>query len=63
MQTVFGSVKKRSASSPPSRPTPLCFVPPKGRAGFASVAITLLIETLPVMSREATRSARAEVAN
>ena len=30
MQTFFGSVKKRSASSPPSRPTPLCFMPPKG---------------------------------
>jgi hypothetical protein len=30
MQMFFGSVKKRSASSPPSRPTPLCFIPPKG---------------------------------
>ena len=29
MQTFLGSVKKRSASSPPSRPTPLCFMPPK----------------------------------
>jgi hypothetical protein len=28
MQMFFGSVKKRSASSPPSRPTPLCFMPP-----------------------------------
>src|SRR5262249_20225525 len=28
--TVFGSVKNRNASSPPSRPTPLCFMPPKG---------------------------------
>ena len=28
--TVFGSVKKRSASSPPSRPNPLCFIPPNG---------------------------------
>ena len=27
MQTFFGSVKKRRASSPPSRPTPLCFMP------------------------------------
>ncbi|MDQ6940115.1 MAG: hypothetical protein M3119_08170, partial [Verrucomicrobiota bacterium] len=26
MQTFFASVKKRSASSPPSRPTPLCFM-------------------------------------
>jgi len=30
MQTFFGSVKKRSASSPPSRPTPICFMPPNG---------------------------------
>src|SRR5213076_3384509 len=27
--TFFGSVKKRSASHPPSRPTPDCFTPPK----------------------------------
>ena len=27
---VLGSVKKRNASSPPSRPTPLCFIPPNG---------------------------------
>jgi len=27
MQTFFASVKKRSASSPPSRPTPLAFMP------------------------------------
>jgi hypothetical protein len=27
MQTFFGSVKKRRASSPPSRPTALCFMP------------------------------------
>ena len=30
MQTFFGSVKNRKASSPPSRPTPLCFMPPNG---------------------------------
>jgi len=28
MQIFFGSVKKWSASLPPSRPTPLCFIPP-----------------------------------
>jgi hypothetical protein len=28
MQMFFGSVKKRNASSPPSRPTPLAFMPP-----------------------------------
>ena len=30
MQTFLGSVKNLNASSPPSRPTPLCFIPPKG---------------------------------
>ena len=30
MQMFFGSVKNRSASSPPSRPTPLAFIPPNG---------------------------------
>ncbi len=30
MHTFLGSVKKRRASWPPSRPTPLCFIPPKG---------------------------------
>src|SRR5438034_11546417 len=30
MQTFFGSVKKCNASTPPSRPTPLAFMPPKG---------------------------------
>jgi hypothetical protein len=29
MQMFFGSVKKGSASSPPSRPTPLALTPPK----------------------------------
>ena len=35
MQMFFGSVKKRSASFPPSRPTPLCFIPPNGHAQVA----------------------------
>ena len=30
IQMFFASVKNRSASSPPSRPTPLAFMPPKG---------------------------------
>jgi hypothetical protein len=30
MQMFFASVKKCNASVPPSRPTPLCFMPPKG---------------------------------
>ena len=46
MQTFFGSVKKRSASSPPSRPTPLCFMPPNGtRRSRTSQQFT---QTVPV---------------
>jgi hypothetical protein len=46
MQTFFGSVKKRSASSPPSRPTPLCFIPPNGtRRSRTSQQFT---QTVPV---------------
>src|SRR5690606_37506392 len=30
IQTFFASVKNRSASKPPSRPTPLSFIPPNG---------------------------------
>src|SRR5437773_440398 len=56
MQTFFGSVKKRSASSPPSRPTPLCFMPPKGtRRSRTSQQFT---QTVPVLIRSATRWAR-----
>src|SRR5207248_8570889 len=46
MQTFLGSVKKRNASSPPSRPTPLCFMPPKGtRRSRTSQQFT---QTVPV---------------
>src|SRR6266853_6927450 len=56
MQTFFGSVKKRSASSPPSRPTPLAFMPPKGtRKSRTSQQFT---QTVPVLIRSATRWAR-----
>src|SRR5215813_5805005 len=56
MQTFFGSVKNRSASSPPSRPTPLCFIPPKGtRRSRTSQQFT---QTVPVLIRSATRWAR-----
>src|SRR5439155_23216056 len=56
MQTFFGSVKKRSASSPPSRPTPICFMPPKGtRRSRTSQQLT---QTVPVLIRSATRWAR-----
>src|SRR5207249_248687 len=49
MQMFFGSVKKRSASSPPSRPTPLCFMPPNGTR--RSRTSQQFIQTVPVMSR------------
>src|SRR6266446_1366421 len=56
MQTFFGSVKNLSASSPPSRPTPLCFMPPKGtRRSRTSQQFT---HTVPVLICSATRWAR-----
>src|SRR5437763_14948517 len=56
IQTFFGSVKKRNASSPPSRPTPLCFIPPKGtRRSRTSQQFT---QTVPVLILSATRWAR-----
>src|SRR5947199_6840822 len=56
MQTFFGSVKKRNASSPPSRPTPLCFMPPKGtRKSRRSQQFTQIV---PVLICSATRWAR-----
>ena len=36
MQTFLGSVKKRSASSPSSRPTPLCLMPTRLPDGLVS---------------------------
>ncbi|MEY3369019.1 MAG: hypothetical protein RI973_2174 [Bacteroidota bacterium] len=45
MHTFFGSVKKRKASSPPSRPTPEFFTPPKGVR--KSRNIQQLIHTMP----------------
>src|SRR5213083_3140593 len=56
MQTFLGSVKKRNASSPPSRPTPLCFMPPNGtRRSRRSQQFT---QTVPVLICSATRWAR-----
>src|SRR5215831_3186857 len=56
MQTFFGSVKNLSASSPPSRPTPLAFMPPKGtRRSRTSQQFT---QTVPVWICSATRWAR-----
>src|SRR4051794_37994265 len=54
--TVFGSVKNRSASSPPSRPTPLCLTPPNGvRRSRSSQQFT---HTVPHSNRSDTRMAR-----
>src|SRR5437667_4866960 len=56
MQTFFGSVKNRNASSPPSRPRPLAFMPPKGtRRSRTSQQFT---HTVPVLIFSATRWAR-----
>src|SRR6266850_310720 len=53
IQTFFGSVKNLNASSPPSLPTPLCFMPPKGtRKSRTSQQFT---QTVPVLIRSATR--------
>src|SRR5262249_1169628 len=57
MHTVLGSVKKRKASSPPSRPTPLCLTPPNGvRRSRSSQQFT---QTVPHSNRSATRWARS----
>src|SRR6478672_11114035 len=56
IQTFLASVKKFSASVPPSQPTPLCFMPPKGtRRSRMSQQFT---QTVPVLIRSATRWAR-----
>jgi hypothetical protein len=53
MQTFLGSVKKRMASQPPSRPTPLAFMPPKGvRKSRSNQQLT---QTIPLLSSSATR--------
>src|SRR5687768_870581 len=53
IQTFFGSVKKRSASNPPSRPTPEFFTPPKGvRKSRSSHVFT---QTIPASSLWARR--------
>lgn len=49
MHTFFASVKNRSASTPPSRPTPLCFMPPKGVR--RSRTIQQFTHTIPDSSR------------
>jgi hypothetical protein len=53
MQTFFASVKNRSASTPPSRPTPLCFTPPNGVR--RSRTIQQFTHTIPVFSARDTR--------
>ena len=55
-QTFFGSVKKRNASSPPSRPTPLAFMPPNGTR--RSRTIQQLTQIVPESTASAMRWAR-----
>src|SRR5207237_5832192 len=55
-QTFFASVKNRSASIPPSRPTPDSFTPPNGVR--RSRSIQQLTQTIPLCSWAATRCAR-----
>jgi len=47
--TVWGSVNSKSPSSPPSRPNPDCFIPPKGASGVGPVPV--LNPTWPNRSR------------
>ena len=56
MHTFLASVKKRRASVPPSRPTPLCFIPPKGVR--RSRSIQQFTHTMPLLSARDTRWAR-----
>jgi hypothetical protein len=56
MQTFFGSVKKCSASLPPSRPSPDCLAPPQGVR--KSRNNQQLIQTMPYSRRAASRCAR-----
>ena len=51
MQIFFGSVKKCSASNPPSLPTPDCLTPPKGVR--KSLSNHVLTQTIPVSKLEA----------
>src|SRR5712691_10957929 len=55
-QTFFASVKNSSESTPPSRPTPLSFMPPKGTR--RSRKSQQLIQTVPLSIAAATRWAR-----
>src|SRR5438105_879799 len=55
-QTFFGSVKKRKASRPPSRPMPDSFIPPNGVR--KSRSIQQLTQTMPLWIWADTRWAR-----
>jgi hypothetical protein len=59
MQTFFDSVKKRSASTPPSRPTPEFLTPPNGVR--KSRRSQQLIQTMPNSRRPETRCARSRL--
>src|SRR2546428_1166353 len=54
--TFFASVKNSSESRPPSRPTPLSFIPPNGTR--RSRSSQQLIHTVPLSIAAATRCAR-----
>src|SRR5262245_15396187 len=53
MQTFLASVKNSSESKPPSRPTPLSFIPPKGTRRSRSSQV--LTQTVPLSTAAATR--------
>src|SRR5215207_3671320 len=55
--TFFASVKNRSASQPPSRPTPDCFTPPNGVR--RSRSIQQFTQVMPAWRFAATRCARS----
>lgn len=55
-QTFFVSIKKSKLQSPPSRPRPLAFMPPKGDGRWRT--ISELIHTIPASTVSATRWAR-----
>ncbi len=60
MQIFFGSVKKRSASTPPSRPTPEFLTPPNGVR--RSRRSQQLIQTMPEFEPRADAMRASEVA-
>ena len=56
--TFFGSVKKFSAYWPPSRPTPLVFIPPNGTLRSRSIPQLILCGVKPPLPRATIRRER-----